>query len=80
MMFYDKRLETEQEPHAVSVTSWKSTRLKRKTVNTLSAECQSLIHGVGHVHWHRYLLVEALNLATSDGDWEERLASVPMWQ
>ena len=77
MLFYDKRLETEETPHAVSVTAWKSTKLKRKTVNTLSAECQSLIHGVGHVHWHRYLLVEVLNPPHTPEDWESRLASVP---
>ena len=77
MMFYDKRLETEEGPHNVSVTAWKSTKLKRKTVNTLSAECQSLIHGVGHVHWHRYLLVEVLNPPDCEIDWERRLASVP---
>ena len=77
MMFYDQRLETENKPHYVSITNWKSTRLKRKTVNTLSAECQSLIHGVGHIHWHRYLLVEALNLDQTHADWEARLASVP---
>ena len=56
---------------------WKSTKLKRKTVNILSAECQSLIHGVGHIHWHGYLLIKALNLETTDGDWERRLAAVP---
>ena len=30
----------------MSITSWKSSRLKRKTMNTLSAECQGLIHGL----------------------------------
>ena len=27
MIFYDKRMETEDKPHMVSVTSWKSTKL-----------------------------------------------------
>ena len=77
MMFYDKRLETEPKQHMVSVTSWKSTRLKRKTVNTLSAECQSLISGVGQIHWHRFLLLELLGADMNHQDWERRLTSIP---
>eukprot|EP00435_Cladocopium_sp_Y103_P029748 s1932_g7.t1 len=77
MMFYDKRMETEKQPHMVSVTAWKSTKLKRKTVNTLSAECQALIHGVGQIHWHRYLLLELMGKDMRDKDWEERLTSIP---
>ena len=61
----------------VSVTSWKSSRLKRKTVNTLSAECQSLIQGIGQIHWHRYLLLEILGTDMTDRDWEERLTAIP---
>ena len=77
LLFYDKRLESEDQPHMVSVTTWKSHRLKRKTVNTLSAECQSMIHGVGQVHWHRYLLLELLGHDLSASDWELRLSSIP---
>lgn len=77
MMFYDKRLETEDQPHMVSITAWRSSRLKRKTVNTLSAECQSLIAGVGQVHWHRYLLLEVTGADMTEKDWEHRLATVP---
>ena len=77
MMFYDKRLETEPQQHMVSVTSWKSTRLKRKTVNTLSAECQSLVTGVGQIHWHRFLLLELLGADMSHQEWERKLTSIP---
>eukprot|EP00434_Breviolum_minutum_P028347 symbB.v1.2.025078.t1/scaffold2414.1/size128436/6 len=77
MMFYDKRLETEDQPHMVSITAWRSSRLKRKTVNTLSAECQSLIAGIGQVHWHRYLLLEVTGADMTEKDWEHRLATVP---
>ena len=77
MMFYDKRLELEKQPHMVSVTSWKSTRLKRKTVNTLSAECQSLVTGIGQIHWHRFLLLEILGEDMSGQEWEKKLAAIP---
>ena len=77
MMFYDKRLETEDQPHMVSITAWRSSRLKRKTVNTLSAECQSLIAGIGQVRWHRYLLLEVTGADMTEKDWEHRLATVP---
>ncbi|CAK9067633.1 unnamed protein product [Durusdinium trenchii] len=77
MIFYDKRMETEDRPHMVSVTSWKSTKLKRKTVNTLSAECQSLVHGIGHIHWHRYLLLELMGTTMESKDWERHLAAIP---
>eukprot|EP00435_Cladocopium_sp_Y103_P054634 s153_g17.t2 len=77
MMFYDKRMETEKTPQMVSVTAWKSTKLKRKTVNTLSAECQALIHGVGQIHWHRYLLLELLGHDMATHEWEKHLNSIP---
>ena len=40
-------LETENTPQMVSVASWKSTGLKRRTVNTLSAERQPLVTRIG---------------------------------
>ena len=76
-IFYDKELETSDRPRMVTVTSWKSTRLKRKTVNTLSAECQSLIHGVGYVHWHRFILLEILGTDMSGQEWERKLTEIP---
>lgn len=50
LMYYDKRLEDSKDPQKVSIVCWKSTRLKRKTINTLSAECQSMVNAVGLAH------------------------------
>ena len=76
-IYYDKNLEVENTPQMMTVASWKSTRLKRKTVNTLSAECQSMILGVGNVHWHRFLLLEALGHSLTGAEWEQQLAAIP---
>ena len=77
VIFYDKQLETETTPQMVSVTSWKSTKLKRKTVNTLSAECQSMIMGIGNIHWHRFLLLELLGHDMKEQEWENKLSEIP---
>ena len=77
LMFYDRDIEVKEQPQKVSITSWKSTRLKRKTVNTLSAECQALVTGIGQIHWHRFLLLELLGQDLTDQDWERRLSSIP---
>ena len=53
IIFHDQDLQF--EPSAlISIASWKSYRLKRKVVNTLAAECQALVNGIGNVHWHRF--------------------------
>ena len=36
-------------------------KLKRKTVDTLAAEGQALQIGVGSVHWHRLMMLEAFH-------------------
>ena len=76
-MFHDSRLETSQTPEMITVAIWKSTRLKRKTVNTLSAECQAMIQAVGQVHWFRFTLLEALGTTMSNEAWEHTLSSIP---
>ena len=76
-IFHDQRLETSEQPQMTSVVSWKSTRLKRKTVNTLSAECQAMIAAVGQVHWFRYLLLEILGRELSHEEWERELVAIP---
>eukprot|EP00435_Cladocopium_sp_Y103_P050254 s2395_g15.t1 len=76
-MFYDADLETKSDPQMITIANWKSTRLKRKTVNTLSAECQSMVLGVGSVHWHRFLLLEALGHQLNSSEWEAQLAAIP---
>ena len=55
----------------------KSYRLKRKVVNTLSAECQALASGIGNMQWHRFLLLEANGEPIQDEDWESRMSSIP---
>ena len=61
----------------INIATWKSTRLKRKTVNTLSAECQAMIQAVGNVHWFRFMLNEAAAVPMDNESWEQTLASVP---
>ena len=77
MMYYDKDLEVSKQAEMVSVAGWKSTRLKRRTVNTLSAECQSMVMGIGYIHWHRYLLLEVTGKVLSEAQWEAQLTSIP---
>ena len=43
VFFYDRRMETEDDGHHMSLVDWKSFRVKRNTVNTLSAECQAMV-------------------------------------
>lgn len=56
--FYDARMETEEKSYPISIVNWKSFRIKRCTVNTLSAECQAMLQGVGALHWLRFLIQE----------------------
>jgi hypothetical protein len=42
VIFYDKDLPKSQTLQNVSLASWKSYRLKRRTVNTLSSESSGL--------------------------------------
>lgn len=44
--FYDSKMETEEAAYPITVICWKSFRIRRCTVNTLSAECQAMIQGV----------------------------------
>ena len=75
--FYDARMETEEKAYPISVVSWKSFRIKRCTVNTLSAECQAMIHGVGSIHWLRFLLQESMGKKLSLENWEDEIGQVP---
>ncbi|CAE7232206.1 RE1 [Symbiodinium sp. CCMP2456] len=75
IIFHDQDLQFEPSAE-VTVASWKSYRLKRKVVNTLSAECQALASGIGNVHWHRFLLLEAQGAEINDQDWERSLAGM----
>ena len=75
--FYDSKMETEDQLWPISVVNWKSYKIKRCTVNTLSAECQAMIQGVGSLHWLRALLHEASGQALSMDRWEEQIAATP---
>ena len=77
IVYYDSQLTASREPVPVTIASWKSYRLKRKTVNTLSAECQSLVHGVGSLQWHRLLMLESLHNRYTTRQWEQQLTRLP---
>jgi hypothetical protein len=78
LFFYDALLETAQTPQATSIIAWKSYKLKRKTVSTLSAESQSLMLGLGVLHWHRFLLLEVL-MGCKVAQWESEAKKMPFF-
>ena len=77
VFFFDDRMEDAEDDFPVSVIQWKSYRLKRNTVNTLSAECQALVAGIGEIHWQRFLLLEVLGYKPILTDWQELMQKIP---
>ena len=77
LFFYDSRMETEEKAFPVSLISWKSYKLKRCTVNTLSAECQAMIQGVGALHWMRFLMAESTGERLRLDTWEDVVGKIP---
>ena len=77
VIFYDKDLPKSQTLQNVSLASWKSYRLKRRTVNTLSSETQALVRGLSSVHWYRVLILEARGLHLSAREWHREVAQLP---
>ena len=77
VFFYDDRMEETEDTFPVSIIQWKSYRLKRNTVNTLSAECQALVAGIGEIHWQRFLLLEVLGYRPVLQDWESLMQKIP---
>ena len=77
LFYYDKNIEISDKPEMISIAGWKSYKLKRCTVNTLSAECQSLLEGIGNLHWHRLLIAEAYGKKLTLQDWEHQLGEWP---
>lgn len=77
LFFYDSRMETEERAFPVSLISWKSYKLKRCTVNTLSAECQAMIQGVGALHWMRFLMAESTGEKLRLDTWEDVVGKIP---
>ena len=77
LFFYDAEMEHSAEPRPITVAAWKSYKLKRCTVNTLSAETQSMLYGIGQIHWHRGLLYELFYNPLSLSGWEQEVAPIP---
>ena len=75
--FYDSRMETEERSFPITIVNWKSFRIKRCTVNTLSAECQAMLQGVGALHWLRFLVREAQGRPLDLSNWEEEVSQLP---
>ena len=59
------------------MAAWKSYRLKRKTVDALAAEGQSLQAGIGSVHWHRLLFTEAFYGVLNPAEWRGIAGRLP---
>ena len=70
-------MEVEEAAFPISIITWKSYKVKRCTVNTLSAECQAMIQGVGSLHWIRALLEESKGVVLKLDQWEEQVAATP---
>ena len=77
VILYDKDLPTSQSLQPVTIGSWKSYRLKRRSVNTLSSETQALVRGLSAVHWFRVLLLEAQGLRLSAREWQQAVSRLP---
>jgi len=77
LVYYDSNLETEDGLSNITIASWKSYRLKRCTVNTLSAESQSMLQGIGNLHWHRFLMAEVTAKDLNIDNWEAQLKDQP---
>ena len=77
LIYYDAELETSGQAENITIASWKSYKIKRCTVNTLSAECQSMLQGIGSVHWHRFFLAESQGEDMSLEHWEEQVSGTP---
>ena len=77
LVYYDANPEVTEGLEMMTIASWKSYKLKRCTVNTLSAECQSMIQGVGNLHWHRFLMTEIMGSQLQFETWEKELRKIP---
>ena len=77
IFFYDDKLEHSEQPESITVANWKSYKLKRCTVNTLSAETQSLLQGIGNVHWYRFMLNEIMGNELTLENWEQQISRTP---
>ncbi|CAE7928011.1 RE1, partial [Symbiodinium necroappetens] len=77
IMYHDKRLAEDSQPRMVTLAAWKSFRLKRKTVDTLAAEGQALQSGIGSIHWHRLMFLEAFYGMMTTTQWRDESRRLP---
>ena len=77
VIYHHKDLSETEQPAMTTIAAWKSYRLKRKTVDTLAAEGQALQAGLGSVHWHRLLFLEAFHGMLSASDWRAAARRIP---
>ena len=77
ILYHDEALAKSNEPAATTVAAWKSFKLKRKVVDTLAAEGQALQSGIGAVHWHRLLFLEAFHGMMSAENWRQESQKLP---
>ena len=77
VLYHDSLLATSEKPCMATVAAWRSYRLKRKTVDTPAAEGQALQAGLGSVHWHRLLCLEAFHGMMDAREWRRETAKLP---
>ena len=58
IMYYDKTMTESSKEAKVTVASWRSYRLRRKTGSTLSGETQAVMNGISALQWHRMMIGE----------------------
>ena len=77
ILYHDLDLAQSSLPAQTTVASWKSFKLKRKVVDTLAAEGQALQSGIGAVHWHRLLFLEAFHGMVNADDSRREACRLP---
>ena len=77
IMYHDKKLADDSQPRMTTLAAWKSFRLKRKTVDTLAAEGQAVQSGIGSIHWHRLMFLEAFYGMMTTDHWREESRKLP---
>ena len=77
VIYHHADLAETGQPAMTTIAAWKSFRLKRRVVDTLAAEGQALQSGIGAVHWHRLLFLEAFYGMMSANDWRRESQKLP---
>ena len=77
IIYHDEDLAKSGIEVPTTIASWKSFRLKRKVVDTLAAEGQALQGGIGSVHWHRLMFLEAFYGMVTPERWREEASKLP---